>query len=125
MRLTNIFLALSFVFISILCIANAQTAGGYSKVPKKEYKTLGIKLQNSNIQSALATKKPVKVVNIVSATQQVVAGMNYRIVAQIKINGKTYEYCFKVEQDLPPNDCFNVVCASKKKPCEPCPCLKQ
>lgn len=125
-RLVNCF-AFPFVFISFFYIADAQSIpGGYSPAPRSEYEDLKIKLQNSNIKSALGTENSsVEVVKIVSASQQVVAGMNYRIEATIKINRKSYEYCFKVEQSLPPNPTFNVVCASEKKPCAPCPCLEQ
>lgn len=102
-RQANTF-ALAFVFISVLLIADAQRiVGGYSKVLPDHYNELQMKLQNSNLQSALGGKSScVRVVEIVSAEQQVVAGMNYRIIAVIDINGKSQKYCFLLFQSLPP-----------------------
>lgn len=124
-RLTNIF-ALLFVFISFLFVADAQTVGAYSKTPLKDYKDLKIKLQNSNIKSAIgANNSNVKVMQITDAYQQVVAGMNYRIVTLITINGKLYQYCFLVFQSLPqPKQTFTVQCASKLTSNNKCPCFK-
>lgn len=118
-RRVNIFV-IAFVCISSISIVHAGVPGGYSETPEREYDKLKIKLQNSNLGSALGPKSScVNVVDILSAYQQVVAGMNYKIEAIVEINGKPKECCFKVYQNLPPNPHFNVNCAQ----CGACECF--
>lgn len=123
-RQANIF-AILFVVISALLIADAQTmVGGYSDVSPNEYKNLQIKLENSNLRSAIgAPNSCVRVVKIVSASQQVVAGLNFKIVAVIDINGNKKKFCFKVYQSLPPVT-VTVQCAAEQLGSTICECLK-
>lgn len=118
-------LAFSFVFISALLMVDAQTiVGGYSDVSPDEYKNLQIKLENSNLRAAVgAGNSCVRVVKIVSASQQVVAGMNYKIIAIMDINGKPTKYCLKVYQSLPPVT-VTVQCAAKQLGSTICECFK-
>lgn len=112
-RQANVF-AFLFILISVILIAEAQTiVGGYSDVPPSEYKNVQIKLENSNFRTALgAANSCVKVVRIISVSQQVVAGMNYRIVAIVSINGQSKKFCFLLYQSLPPVT-YTVNCASE------------
>lgn len=114
-RISNIF-ALLFVFASFLFTVNAQLPGGWAPVDsQKDLNDLKKDLQNSNIACVVGGGKcGVEVKQIVSASQQVVAGMNYRIEATVLINGFLHWYCIKAERDLPPNDKLKVVSASEK-----------
>lgn len=106
--------ALALALISVILIAEAQRiVGGYSEVKPNEYKKIQNKLQSANLQSALGIKSScVTVAEIISAEQQVVAGMNYKIVADIDINGQSKKYCFLLYQSLPPIK-LTVQCAAK------------
>lgn len=121
----NIFV-FTFISTSALLIADAQTiVGGYTAVPPSEYENLQIKLHNANLRSALkSTSSCVDVVQIVSAAQQVVAGMNYRIVAIISLNGQSKKYCFLLYQSLPPVT-LKVQCAAEQIGDAICDCFKQ
>lgn len=123
-RQVNIFV-FTLVVASALVVVDAQTiAGGYSDVNPSEYKNLQIKLENSNLRSAVgATNSCVRVVKINSASRQVVAGMNYKIVATIEINGQQKTYCFKVYQSLPPVT-VTVQCAAEQLGSTVCECFK-
>lgn len=120
-RQTNI-IAISFVFIAAHAISSSPAIpGGYSETPRSDYGDLKIKLQNSNLRSALWTENNcVKVLKIDSAYQQVVAGTNYIIRATLSINSVSKNCCFKVYQRLPPNQTFDVQCAQ----CGGCECFK-
>lgn len=95
--------------------AEESLPGGFAKVPKNELEDLQTKLQNSNFQTVLGVGGPgVKVLKIDSASEQVVAGMNYEIKATISDNGTTKTCCFFVEESLPQKNGktrFNVTCA--------------
>lgn len=123
-RQANI-LAFLIVLVSALLMVDAQTmVGGYSDVSPDDYKNLQIKLESSNLQSAIgAANSCVRVVKIVSASQQVVAGMNYKIIAIIDINGTQKKYCFKVFQSLPPVT-VTVQCAAQQYGSTTCECFK-
>lgn len=107
---------------SLITEAEEPLAGGFAKVPTNELKKLQTKLQNSNYQTALGVKgSGVKVLKIDSASEQVVAGMNYRIKATILENGRSKICCFFVEQGLPQKNGktrFNVTCAQCGPQCE-------
>lgn len=117
--------AFTLVFISTLLIVNAQTlVGGYSELSPNEFKNVQNLLENSNLRTAIgATNSCVKVVQVVSASRQVVAGLIYKIVAIIEINGVQKTYCFKVYQSLPPVT-VTVQCAAVQCGCSICECLK-
>lgn len=112
------------VLLSSILITEAgePLAGGFAKVPPNELGELQTKLQNSNFQTALGVKgSDVKVLKIDSASQQVVAGMNYKIKATILENGRSKTCCFFVEQSLPQKNGkirFNVTCAQCGPQCE-------
>lgn len=133
-HLANIFVFLFYCISSIL-IADAglplppaatirerpltRRAGGYYETPKSAYENLKVELQNSNVASALSTRDScVRVVKILSAYQQVVAGMNYKIKATIKINNRLKVCCFKVFRGLSRDAQFNVNCADCGDTCE-------
>lgn len=113
-----------FLLICILIIDSASgRMGGYSTVPLEKLNDLKPKLQSSNFQSALkSTGSGIKIQKINSASKQVVAGMNYRIKANVLVNGKSKECCFAVHEGLPQNggkQRFNVKCAQ----CGGCECF--
>lgn len=115
-RQLNIF-AISFV----VCISIADAfmpyslfppmAGGHSPVPAQRCGELKSQLESSNMGSALGGTASVRILNILSATQQVVAGMKYHILATVSIDGRTEKCCFIVHHSLPPQRRFNVLSA--------------
>lgn len=111
------------VFSSIILISDAGMPGGFSQVPRSELESLLAKLQNSNFQTALGSEgSDIKVLNIDSAYQQVVAGKNYNIHATVSENGKPKSCCFSAFESLSQKDGktkFDVTCAQ----CDPqCKC---
>lgn len=105
------FFAFSFALVSIVTIINAQLPGGYSTTPTSGYGDLEIKLDNSNMATALGGQQAF-IIKILSASQQVVAGMNYKIEAKVCVNGHREKCCFKAFQSL--SGTFTVNCAQCK-----------
>lgn len=93
---------------STLIFVDAQILGGYSPMPPTEYGDLVIQLDKSNMASAL-NKREVFIIQITSALQQVVAGLNFKIVAKTCVECSEQMCCFKAFQNLSGN--FSVECA--------------
>ena len=68
--------------------AEAETAGGWSKVSVQDENVR--KAAEAAVRSASKSSgKPVTLVSIDEASQQVVAGMNYSLKLTVKVGGKT------------------------------------
>lgn len=106
-RQTIIF-AISFICISSILHANAQgLPGGYSPVKPPNFKNLQTKIQNY-YQTALGPTGANLKVKVISACQQVVAGLNYDIRAYVLVNNAWIKCCFKAFQSLPPEQKFSI-----------------
>lgn len=98
-RQSNIF-AISFVVcISSILIADAFVLGGYLSVPEDRFHLLKNHLKSStNLDMALGGTR-VQILDILSAKLQLdAAATNYRILATIRINGRTENCCFELHR---------------------------
>lgn len=93
---------------STLILVDSQLLGGYSPMQPNQYANLAIKLDNSNIASIM-NKGEVFIIRITSAFQQVVAGLNFKIVAKTSVDHSEKMCCFKAFQNLQGD--FSVNCA--------------
>lgn len=105
-RQVNIF-TVSFT----LCILVADTfAGGLYPVPESQYGELKTQLKNSNMGRVFGSTS-IQVLDIVSATEQVVENKNYHIMANILINDRIEKCCFIVHHFFPRQERFFVISA--------------
>lgn len=92
-------------------VADSQEGGkpgGFFAVKQDELSELLSQLKNSDVGRSLPAGAQFQ--NISSAQQQVVAGTNFKINADVLINGAVQTYCVKAFRSL--NQEFNVGSAS-------------
>lgn len=91
----QLIISLLFVLISTFLAVDAQIAegGGFNAVKKRGFPDLFSELDNSNAYEFLPTGAIIQ--RIKSAQFQVVAGTNFKINADILVNGAIKPYCFK------------------------------
>lgn len=105
-RQVNIF---AVAFIACILIADAF-AGGLYPVPESQYGELKQQLKNSNMGLVFGNTN-IQVLDILSATEEVVENKNYHILATIVIDGRTEKCCFIVHHFFPPQQRFFVISA--------------
>lgn len=86
---------LSFVLISTFVIADAQLANGegFNTVRKRGFPDLFSALDNSNAYDLIPLGAEIQ--RIKSAQYQVIAGTNFKIIADVLVNGAVKPYCFR------------------------------
>ena len=101
-----------FVCFSSILIADSYLIipGYYYPVASHQYGELKTQLESSNMGSALGGDSSVQIVNIISAKRNFMPGKNYRILANVSINGQTKTVCF-VTQSLPSQEQLTVTSA--------------
>lgn len=105
----------SMIFIFFLFYLSVESfgklkAGGYSNMDKEsdDFSDLRTELEESNLGGVL-TSDQATVIGLEEAQQQVVAGMNYRILGEIEIDGQSQMCCFQAFRSLKGD--FSVNCA--------------
>lgn len=119
--MANILLVtLLVILITNILLTNGQIPGGYSPVSPDQYGKLEKQLQSSNLGEVLKNHFEVK--KVLSAQQQVVAGMNYQILAEVENGCDIQQCCIKAFRSLQGK--FSVCCANcGSKTCQYSTCL--
>lgn len=98
-----------FAVLFVVCILIvAAFADGLHPVPENQYDELKFQLQNSKMDRFFGGKS-IQVLDIVSATEQVLNGKNYHILANISINGRTKKCCFNAQNFFPRQDGYFII----------------
>lgn len=126
LKMSNLLLVSQFVmllFADILA-SKPQLLGGYSALSPTQYASLKSDLNSSNLYKAMneTDSDNVRVIRIIKAQKQVVAGMNYEILAEVA-NGCDFEICcIKAFRSLQRD--FSVCCADcGPESCQYQPCM--
>lgn len=100
-----------FILFSISGEIFGQMKGGYSNMDKEseEFGDLMTELQESDMDDVLNNATAVMVKSVEEAQQQVVAGMNYRILSEVEVDGQSKKCCFQAFRSLDGD--FSVNCA--------------
>lgn len=109
MNISPVIFIFFFFYLSVESFGKMK-AGGYSNMDRNSegFNDLKTELEESNLSGVL-TSDQATVKRLEEAQQQVVAGMNYRILGEIVIDGQSQMCCFQAFRSLKGD--FSVSCA--------------
>lgn len=109
MNICSVIFIFLFFYLSVESFGKMK-AGGYSNMDKdsEDFSDLKTGLEESNLSGVL-TSDQATLKRLEEAQQQVEAGMNYRILGEIEIDGQSQMCCFQAFRSLKGD--FSVKCA--------------